>query len=95
MPSILRVSAPAARGGRAAELAFLYAHDNDSFNRWDASQTLLTEVILDLAERSSRREELVMDLAVVDAVRNAELARRLPRRAISVPGLSVLSQARP
>ena len=61
-----------------AELAFLYAHDTDSFNRWDAGQTLLTEVILDLAQRASRREELVMDSAVVDAVRRCQIPRQQP-----------------
>ena len=100
VPSILRgFSAPVRLEVERtrAELAFLYAHDSDSFNRWDAGQTLLTEVILDLAARSSRREELVMDSVVIDAVRNVladeALDGSLKAQAISVPGLSVLSQA--
>ena len=32
-----------------AELAFLMAHDTDSFNRWDAGQTLATKLLLDAA----------------------------------------------
>ena len=80
------------------ELAFLYAHDPDSFNRWDAGQRLLTEVVLELAERAQRREELSMDSAVVEAVRNVlrdeALDGSLKAQAISVPGFSVLAQAR-
>ncbi|MDG1051413.1 MAG: aminopeptidase N [Planctomycetota bacterium] len=101
VPSLLRgFSAPvrAEVDRTRAELAFLYAHDSDSFNRWDAGQTLLTEVILDLAERARRREELVMDSAVVEAVRNVlnddALDGSLKAQAISVPGFSVLAQAR-
>jgi len=30
------------------ELAFLFAHDSDSFNQWDAGQRLSTDIILDL-----------------------------------------------
>jgi len=31
------------------ELAFLFAHDSDSFNRWEAGQRLATEVLLEMA----------------------------------------------
>jgi aminopeptidase N len=34
------------------ELAFLFAHDPDPFNRWDAGQQLATQVMLGLAEES-------------------------------------------
>ena len=100
VPSLLRgFSAPVRLEMERSrdELAFLYAHDPDSFNRWDAGQALLTEVILELAARAERREELVMDPAVVGAVRNvltdAALDGSLKAQAISVPGFSVLSQA--
>ncbi|MDF9391490.1 MULTISPECIES: aminopeptidase N [Methylococcus] len=33
------------------ELAFLFTHDTDAFNRWDAGQTLAAQVMLGLIER--------------------------------------------
>ncbi len=32
-----------------ADLAFLFAHDSDSFNRWEAGQRLATDVLLEMA----------------------------------------------
>src|SRR5210317_198934 len=32
------------------DLAFLFAHDSDSFNRWEAGQRLATDVILDIVD---------------------------------------------
>lgn len=52
IPSLLRgFSAPVklAYQRSNAELAFLMANDTDSFNRWDAGQTLLINVLLQLA----------------------------------------------
>ncbi|MEM6572602.1 MAG: aminopeptidase N, partial [Planctomycetota bacterium] len=80
------------------DLVFLYANDSDSFNRWDAGQTLLTGIVLDLAEAAARGEELTLDASVVDAVRNLltdpSLDGSLKAQAISLPGFNVLSQAR-
>jgi aminopeptidase N len=51
VPSLLRdfsapvkVNYPYSR----AELAFLFAHDSDSFNRWEAGQRLATDVLLEM-----------------------------------------------
>jgi aminopeptidase N len=41
----------------AGELAFLLAHDTDAFNRWDAGQTLATQVMLGLIERIQAGEK--------------------------------------
>jgi aminopeptidase N len=35
----------------AEELAFLFTHDTDAFNRWDAGQSLMVQVMLGLIER--------------------------------------------
>jgi len=40
------------------ELAFLMAHDGDPFSRWDAGQTLATQLLLELADRAARGETL-------------------------------------
>ncbi|HSN84923.1 MAG TPA: aminopeptidase N [Polyangiales bacterium] len=52
-----------------ADLAFLMAHDSDSFNRWEAGQELGKLVLLDLVARStsSSSEELEVDPLLIDA----------------------------
>lgn len=52
VPSLLRgFSAPVTLKSdlNDADLLFLMAHDSDGFNRWDAGQTYLQRIILDLA----------------------------------------------
>ncbi|MEZ0229707.1 MAG: aminopeptidase N, partial [Planctomycetota bacterium] len=41
-----------------AELAFLMANDQDSFNRWDAGQTLAQQVLLELAAIAQKGQAL-------------------------------------
>ncbi|QDV04980.1 Aminopeptidase N [Planctomycetes bacterium Poly30] len=101
VPSVLRgFSAPVnLEMERSQEdLAFLFAHDSDSFNRWDAGQTLFKGVLLALADRAAKGEALTLDPAVVEAVRNLlndeSLDGSLKSQAMSLPGFSVLSQAR-
>lgn len=54
----------------AEELAFLFAHDTDAFNRWDAGQTLATQVMLGLIERIQAGETPeTVDSNLVDAFR--------------------------
>jgi aminopeptidase N len=40
------------------ELAFLMAHDSDSFNRWDAGQTLLINILLKLVKDIQQQNSL-------------------------------------
>ncbi|MFT6830021.1 MAG: aminopeptidase N [Planctomycetota bacterium] len=100
VPSVLRgFSAPVnlEMERTQEELAFLFAHDSDSFNRWDAGQTLFKGVLLDLAARAAKGERLTLEPAVVDAVRNIlnddSLDGSLKAQAMSLPGFSILSQA--
>jgi aminopeptidase N len=61
IPSVLRrFSAPVILKIERSdeELAFLMAHDSDSFTRWDASQSLASKVILDLTRKVQRDETL-------------------------------------
>ncbi|CAI8781906.1 aminopeptidase N [Methylocaldum szegediense] len=52
------------------ELAFLFSHDPDPFNRWDAGQQLATQVILDLAGRLSKGETPTrVDSRLIEAYR--------------------------
>ena len=51
------------------ELAFLMAHDSDSFNRWEAGQELSRRVLLGLVERVVEGEPLELDVDLVQAFR--------------------------
>ena len=73
VPSILRnFSAPVRLSTDLTQedLIFLMANDSDQFNRWEAGQTLTRALLLDLVEKAGTGEELVMDQAIVDAMRN-------------------------
>ncbi len=44
-----------------AQLAFVMAHDNDPFNRWDAGQSLAQQVILELIQAILDGKTLILD----------------------------------
>src|SRR5690606_22937113 len=71
VPSLLRgFSAPVhlQMPRSRAELAFLLAHDDDAFNRWDAGQRLAQEVIIELVEQGTQGAERAARV-LVDACR--------------------------
>ena len=95
VPSLLRdFSAPVRlRMDRPrADLAFLFAHDDDAFNRWDAGQTLAESVILDLVEGRAD----AVDPAFVDAygrmLADRELDGSLKALAMGLPPGRMLAQ---
>lgn len=47
------------------QLLFLMGHDTDGFNRWDAGQTLATNIILELAENVKSQIPLTLDERLV------------------------------
>ncbi len=55
------------QAGGAARLAFLMAHDQDPFNRWDSGQRLATEEMLSLAAAFDTGEEAVMNPQLEEA----------------------------
>ncbi len=79
------------------ELSFLFAHDSDSFNRWEAGQRLATDVILALIDgiKDGRKPEVPEDFraafhaALTD--RNADPA--LLALALTLPGEMELAEA--
>lgn len=86
-----------------AELAFLMAHDSDSFNRWDAGNRLATKIVLALAALPSVGAIAAAPLPAlyVDAVRavltscnaaGAEVDASLLAYALQLPDESTLSQ---
>jgi aminopeptidase N len=53
------------------ELAFLFAHDTDFFNRWDAGQELATQVMLRLVEKPAAGSEPdAVEPMLIDAFRH-------------------------
>jgi aminopeptidase N len=72
VPSLLRgFSAPVKLdyAYTSDELAFLMSHDNDGFNRWDASQQFAVQVLQTLVERFLQQQPLELDRKLIDAYR--------------------------
>jgi len=79
-----------------SELAFLMAHDSDAFNRWDAGQTLATQVLLELAEAAAAGRELTLADEVVAAfgmvLADPDLDGSLKAQALTLPAEQQLAQ---
>ncbi len=97
VPSLLRgFSAPVkiARDWSEEELLFLFAHDSDEFNRWDAGQTLMLRELRRLVAAVQQEADMQMSPPLVEAVRatltDTRLDPALVAQAISVPGESYL-----
>ncbi|NQD38079.1 aminopeptidase N [Permianibacter sp. IMCC34836] len=72
LPSLLRdFSAPVKLefGYRDEQLAFLLQHDSNLFNRWDASQTLASRVLLQLAADFRASKALTLPTILAEALR--------------------------
>ncbi|MFT7642405.1 MAG: aminopeptidase N, partial [Pirellulaceae bacterium] len=78
------------------DLAFLMAHDSDSFNRWDAGQELAMRLLLDLTAQAAAGETLALDDLFVDAMRQVvtddTLDGSLKSLALGLPSAMVISQ---
>ncbi|MDF1589684.1 MAG: aminopeptidase N [Gammaproteobacteria bacterium] len=73
VPSLLRgFSAPVKLDVERsnAELAFMMANDSDSFNRWDAGQTLLINVLLDLVADAQAGRQLNVPNMLIEQMSN-------------------------
>jgi aminopeptidase N len=99
VPSILRgFSAPVRfeMNRSRDQLAFLMAHDEDSFNRWDAGQQLATELLIGAAEEIERGGVPSLDRDFSDAwgrlLRDDSLDGSLRALALMLPAESVLAQ---
>ncbi len=86
VPSILRgFSAPIKlRAGYSdAEQAFLFAHDTDEFNRWDAGQCLFSKTMLRLVREFQKGKKLKLDDMPVQAFRKTLLNTGLDKYFVS------------
>ncbi len=76
------------------DLTFLFAHDSDLFNRWQAGQMLFGEVVFDLCSQLEEGARLSISDAVVSATKNllddSQLDGQFKSLALSIPGVSTL-----
>ncbi|GMQ87295.1 MAG: aminopeptidase N [Gammaproteobacteria bacterium] len=77
------------------ELAFLFAHDPDPFNRWDAGQTLASQTLLHLIEQVQQNATLSLRDNFVQAfrktLRQPDLDPALITQALTLPSESYLA----
>ena len=99
VPSLLReFSAPVRLNYKYSreELAFLFAHDGDSFNRWEAGQRFATQVLLEMAESIIEEKPAVVPQSFVAAFRTALLDSQadpaLLALALTLPGEAELAE---
>ena len=87
-------------GGQSdAELAFLMAHDTDTFNRWDAGDRLSTNVIMGLTKLASPEDIAKAEISgdFVEAIRTSlksagSVDPALLSATLTLPDLGTLSQ---
>jgi aminopeptidase N len=97
VPSLLRdFSAPVILDHPCtdAELAHLFAHDSDPFNRWEAGQRLFGRLILGNAARLARGEEALWPEIAITSARAVLLgsAPAFAAEALSLPGEATLAE---
>jgi aminopeptidase N len=77
------------------ELSFLFSHDSDEFNRWDAGQNLAINVLLDLISSIKGKQPLVIPANVINSYRktltNADLDKALIAQAMTLPSEGYLA----
>ncbi|WP_251359760.1 aminopeptidase N [Kangiella sp. TOML190] len=80
------------------DLCFLFAKDSDAFNRWDAGQRLLTNIIWSLYEDSLGGKALTLPAYLVSAIKdildNAELNGQFKALALALPDIKTLIETR-
>jgi aminopeptidase N len=99
LPSLLRnFSAPVIvdYDYSADDLAFLFAHDSDPFNRWEAGQRLATRELLALAAAAAAGEPLQLADSVIQAfgrvLRDEQLSPAFRELALTLPSESYLAE---
>ena len=99
VPSLLRgFSAPVTLDADYSreDLAFLLAHDSDSFSRWEAGQILATDMMLEMIAKRARGETYEVDPLYIGAVRkvleDSAADKAFAALAVSLPGQAYLAQ---
>jgi len=99
VPSLLRgFSAPVKLDYNYSrdQLVFLMSHDADGFNRWEASQKLGVDILLELVQKINVGAELVLDQRLVEAYRavlsDSSLDKAMIAQVLTLPTESYLAQ---
>ncbi len=95
VPSLFRgFSAPVKldAGLSRADLAHLFRHDSDAFNRWEAGQTLASETLLQLVDAYRLGRDLSMPGDIIDSYRQV-LSDPPPDLAAAAQMLAIPSEA--
>lgn len=78
------------------ELRLLLEHDTDGFSRWDAGQTLATELLLEQITRVEKGQPVEVDPTFArtwcSLLQNNSLERGLLARLIQIPSLALLAE---
>ncbi|MBV1908504.1 MAG: aminopeptidase N [Kangiellaceae bacterium] len=93
IPSLLRdFSAPVKLSFNYTQqqLATLFAYDSNAFNRWDAGQSLMSNLLLSDSEQLSKEEISSISLAIEKVVSDKALDPSLKALAIQLPNLNSL-----
>ena len=93
IPSLLRdFSAPVKLDFTYSQqdLALLFASDTNAFNRWDAGQKLMTQILLDESSEIPKSNLAVLDKAVAAIVHDEKLDSALKALAVQLPELATL-----
>ena len=77
------------------ELSFLFSHDSDEFNRWDAGQSLAINTLLDLIQAIKDNQTLLIPENVINSYKNTltnpKLDRALIAQAMTLPSEGYLA----
>ena len=74
------------------DLAFLFAHDSNTFNRWDAGQTLARRVILELVTKPETEVDTTFVAAYGRMLDDESLDGSLKALAMALPSVRLLAQ---
>ena len=96
IPSLLRAfSAPVKLeyDYTVEQLACLFAHDSDTFNRWDAGQNLMTRVVLGNQSKLDEKQLACVINSFTQVLNDDQLDRALKALAVQLPDInSLISQ---
>ena len=77
------------------ELAFLFSHDSDEFNRWNAGQDLAINTLLNMVELIQEKKELSLSENIIKAYKNtltnSKLDKALIAQAMTLPSEGYLA----
>jgi aminopeptidase N len=78
------------------QLLFLFAHDSNEFNRWDAGQKMATRILLNLVKAQQTQEPYEVPKSFLDAIhqvlRSSNMDKALVAEMLTLPSEKTLSE---